>query len=311
MRRVSAAPADLQQARRFQNASVDVRAMERQCVLPAVSDTAALRAFKILRTRVLRRLDMHKWSSIAVSGMSVGEGKTLTAINLALALSQDVNTFVFLVDLDLQRPQIANYLGMSFEKGLSDYLLGKAELDDVVYKLHSERLGVIPNARAFQHSSEFLNSPRMSEFLQALEREMPRRIVIFDMPPLLASDDVLAFAPQFDSLLLVVSEGKSGRAMLRGAKEVLTRDESARRRAESLQGTERKCLLLTTAAVGSPEVVEDTAEVVVQEDETVPGDRPLANGGQRKPARRSASASSGWATSARCRWPAWRAMATR
>ena len=83
----------------------------------------------------------------------------MTAINLALALSQDVNTWVFLVDLDLQRPQIANYLGMSFEKGLSDYLLGKAELEDVVYNLQSERLGVIPNARAFQHSSEFLNSP--------------------------------------------------------------------------------------------------------------------------------------------------------
>jgi protein-tyrosine kinase len=221
VRRVSAQPSEVQQARRFRNASVDARAMERQCVLPAVSDTAALRAFKILRTRVLRRLDMHKWSSIAVSGMSVGEGKTLTAINLALALSQDVNTWVFLVDLDLQRPQVANYLGMSFEKGLSDYLLGKAELEDVVYNLQSERLGVIPNARAFQHSSEFLNSPRMSEFTAALEREVPRRIVIFDMPPLLASDDVLAFAPQFDSLLLVVSEGRSGRAMLRGAKEIL------------------------------------------------------------------------------------------
>ena len=148
-RRVTAAPAELQQARRFRQASVDARAMERQCILPAVSDVAALRAFKILRTRVLRRLDMHKWNSIAVSGMSVGEGKTMTAINLALALSQDVNTWVFLVDLDLQRPQIANYLGMSFEKGLSDYLLGKAELEDVVYNLQSERLGVIPNARAF------------------------------------------------------------------------------------------------------------------------------------------------------------------
>jgi Mrp family chromosome partitioning ATPase len=221
-RRVSAQPAELQQARRFRQASVDARAMERQCILPAVSDVAALRAFKILRTRVLRRLDMHKWNSIAVSGMSVGEGKTMTAINLALALSQDVNTWVFLVDLDLQRPQIANYLGMSFEKGLSDYLLGKAELDEVIYNMQSERLGVIPNARAFQHSSEFLNSPRMGEFLAALEREVPRRIVVFDMPPLLASDDVLAFAPQFDSLLLVVSEGKSGRAMLRGAKEVLS-----------------------------------------------------------------------------------------
>jgi protein-tyrosine kinase len=222
IRRMTPLPADLQQARRFARASVDSRAMERNCVLPAVSDTAALRAFKILRTRVLRRLEMNKWNSIAVSGMSVGEGKTLTALNLALALSQDVNTWVFLVDLDLQRPQVANYLGMSFEKGLSDYLLGKAELDQVVYNLQSERLGVIPNARAFQHSSEFLNSPRMSELLNALEKEVPRRIVIFDMPPLLVSDDVLAFQPQFDSLLLVVSEGKSGRAMLRGAKEVLS-----------------------------------------------------------------------------------------
>src|SRR5688572_33319991 len=176
-RRVTAAPAELQQARRFRQASVDARAMERQCILPAVSDVAALRAFKILRTRVLRRLDMHKWNSIAVSGMSVGEGKTMTAINLALALSQDVNTWVFLVDLDLQRPQIANYLGMSFEKGLSDYLLGKAEFVEVCYNLQSERLGVIPNPRAFQHSSEFLNSPRMGEFLAAIEREVPRRIV--------------------------------------------------------------------------------------------------------------------------------------
>ena len=221
-RRTSATPADLQQARRFQTANVDTRAMERQCVLPAVSDPAALRAYKILRTRVLRRLDMNKWTSIAVSGMAVGDGKTLTAINLALALSQDVNTFVFLVDLDLRRPQVANYLGMSFEKGLSDYLLGKAGFDEVVYKMQSDRLGVIPNARAFQHSSEFLNSPRMSELTQALEHEAPRRIIIYDMPPLLASDDVLAFAPQFDSLLLVVSEGRSGRAMLRGANEVLS-----------------------------------------------------------------------------------------
>jgi len=222
MRRVAAAPAEMQLARRFRQASVDTRAMERQCILPAISDVAALRAFKILRTRVLRRLDMNKWNSIAISGMSVGEGKTMTAINLAMALAQDVNTWVFLVDLDLRRPQIGKYLGMSFEKGLSDYLLGKATLEEVVYNLQSDRLGVIPNARAFQQSSEFLNSPRMGEFLAALEREVPRRIVIFDMPPLLASDDVLAFAPQFDSLLLVVSEGGSGRAMLRGAREVLS-----------------------------------------------------------------------------------------
>ena len=220
--RVMPAAAPDTPARHFRAAATDPGVIERNHVLLGVQDVAVARAYKILRTRVLHRLAANNWRSVGVTGTTVGEGKSLTAINLALALAQEVNTWVFLVDLDLQRPQIANYLGMSFEKGLSDYLLGKAELEDVVYNLQSERLGVIPNARAFQHSSEFLNSPRMGEFTAALEREMPRRIVIYDMPPLLASDDVLAFAPQFDSLLLVVSEGGSGRAMLRGAKEVLS-----------------------------------------------------------------------------------------
>jgi Mrp family chromosome partitioning ATPase len=62
----------------------------------------------------------------------------------------------------------------------------------------------------------------MLELLHALEREMPRRILVFDMPPLLASDDVLAFAPQIDALLLVVSEGVTGRNLLRGAQEILS-----------------------------------------------------------------------------------------
>ena len=61
----------------------------------------------------------------------------------------------------------------------------------------------------------------MLELLHTLEREVPRRILVFDMPPLLASDDVLAFAPQIDSMLLVVSEGVTGRTLLRGAQEVL------------------------------------------------------------------------------------------
>ena len=61
----------------------------------------------------------------------------------------------------------------------------------------------------------------MDELMQALEAETPRRIVIFDMPPVLAADDVLAFAPQVDGLLMVVAEGTTDRDALRGAKEVL------------------------------------------------------------------------------------------
>jgi Mrp family chromosome partitioning ATPase len=62
----------------------------------------------------------------------------------------------------------------------------------------------------------------MFDLMQALEREVPRRILIFDMPPVMASDDVLAFAPQIDTMLLVVSEGLTSRSLLRGAKEILS-----------------------------------------------------------------------------------------
>jgi protein-tyrosine kinase len=225
IRRVTpSTPVDATQARTFQSASLDMRALEENRVLPRITDQAALRAYKILRTRILRRLDANQWRSFAVTGVTPGEGKTLTAINLALALAQDVSTWVFLVDLDLQRPRIAEYLGMSGlagKKGLSDYLLGEATIDSITYSPNIERFSVVPNFQSLNQSSELLASPRMLELVRALENESPRRIVIFDMPPILAADDVLAFAPQLDSLLLVVGEGATGRDALRSAKEVL------------------------------------------------------------------------------------------
>jgi protein-tyrosine kinase len=224
LRRTPANP-DVAMARRFTPFGFDVDTLERNRVLPQVSDDAALRAYKILRTRVLRRLDANQWRSFAVTGVTAGEGKTLTAVNLAIALAQDVNTSVFLLDLDLQRPRVAEYLGLnaaSGGKGLSDYLLGDATMESITYTpMSMERLAVIPNFEAIAHSSELLGSAKMQSLLHALEGETPRRILVVDMPPVLASDDVLAFGPQVDSALLVVGEGFTSRDSLRRAKEVL------------------------------------------------------------------------------------------
>ena len=211
-------------AKKFKQVPLNAESMERYCVLPQIEDQSALRAYKILRTRVLQRMVSNHWYSLAVTGATTGEGKTLTAINLAIALAQDVNTWVFLVDLDLQRPQVANYLGMQFDKGLGDYLNGGGDLglQNICYNVAGvERLAVIPISRALQHSSELLVSPAMNALSQELSAEMPRRIVIFDMPPLLASDDVLAFAPQVDGLLLVLAEGISARASLEKCKQMI------------------------------------------------------------------------------------------
>ena len=219
------APADVSQAKRFKQIALDPTVLERNCVLPGVSDPAATRSYKILRTRVMRRLEAQGWRSFGVTGLSPGDGKTLTAINLAISLAQNVNTCVFLVDLDLRRIQVARSLGITpsgNEAGLSDFLMGDASVDDIIYSPGIERLAVIPNFQPIPDSSEMLGTARMAELLQALERETPRRIIIFDLPPLLASDDVIAFAPQIDGMLLVVSEGSTNRAALESAKETLS-----------------------------------------------------------------------------------------
>ena len=215
-------PVDPTKIRQYRRVSADAEAMERNCILPQVTDQAALRGYKILRTRIGQRLAANNWHSIAVTGTESGQGKTLTAINLAIALAQDPNTYVFLVDLDLQRPQIASYFGLQIDQGLGDYLVGEAEINDIIYNPSIERLAVLPNTRALEHSSDFLASPRMMELEASLSAESPRRIIIYDMPPLLLSDDVLTFAPRVDGMLLVITEGHTARTSLERSKELLS-----------------------------------------------------------------------------------------
>lgn len=216
------APAPEAPVQEFRPAAVDPEALERNRVLLRVQDVSVSRAYKILRTRVLHRMAANNWFTLGVTGTSAGEGKTITAINLAIALAQDPNAWVFLVDLDLQRPQLGAYLGMSYEHGLTDYLTGQAGLEQVVYDIGIKRLAVVPNASPVETSSEYLRSARMADFLNALEGLSPRRYIILDMPPLMVSDDVLAFAPRVDSFLLVASQGVTARRTLANAKEVLS-----------------------------------------------------------------------------------------
>lgn len=220
-RHVVAPPPDMP-VQEYHPATLDPEALERNRVLLRVQDVAVSRAYKILRTRVLHRMTANSWYTLGVTGTAAGEGKTITAINLAIALAQDPNAWVFLVDLDLQRPQLGAYLGMSYEHGLTDFLTGQAALENVVYDIGIKRLAVVPNSSPIETSSEHLLSARMADFINALESQSPRRYIIFDMPPIMVSDDVLAFAPRVDSFLLVASQGITARRTLANAKEVLS-----------------------------------------------------------------------------------------
>jgi protein-tyrosine kinase len=217
----AAAAALAAQARKLPVARVDAATMERNAVLPQVTDTAAHRAYRILRTRVQQRMEQQGWHSLAVTACGSGEGKSLTAINLAIALARDPAIWVYLVDLDLQRPAVASHLGLQFEKGLSDYIGGQARFEEIIYSPGIDRLGVIPNRQVMEDSSDVLAGPRMRELCQLLAAEKPRPIVIFDLPPILLSDDVIKFSPNFDCALFVVSEGLTSRAGLQRASDSL------------------------------------------------------------------------------------------
>jgi capsular exopolysaccharide synthesis family protein len=197
--------------------------MERKCVVVAVSDDrAAVQAYKILRTRVRRRMAQKHWRTVAVTSVTPGDGKTLTAVNLALALAQDDDSWVYLVDLDLLRPAVGLTLGLSFQRGLSDYLAGRCEVNDVICATEYERLAVVANATAVADSTEQLVSRRTLELLGALRADAPSRTIIIDLPPMLGSADVLAFAPHVDCILAVVSEGETSRESLASAREILS-----------------------------------------------------------------------------------------
>lgn len=164
--------------------------------------------FRMLRAQVLKRLSTSGGSSIAVCSSKVAEGKTLTAANLAISMAMDPNHTVLLVDLDLRRPRIQEYFALQdVTAGLCDYLEGSAELAAALVNPGIEGLVLLPVRRPVLNSSELLSSPRMLHLLSELKGRYPDRIVIFDLPPLLASDDSLVVLPHIDASLLVIREG--------------------------------------------------------------------------------------------------------
>jgi Mrp family chromosome partitioning ATPase len=181
---------------------------------PACSDAAAS-AFRLLRTQVLQRMNANAWRSVAVFSPSARDGKTTTAINLAVSLASDRQHTVLLVDFDLRNSSLAARLGLVPEQGSDDALSGRSPLADCLYHPEGfERLVVLPARGSLPNSSEILAGPASRRLVAELRGRYPDRIIVYDLPPVLAADDALAFAPLVDCGLVVAAEAKTRRADL-------------------------------------------------------------------------------------------------
>lgn len=166
-------------------------------------------AYKILRTQVLQKMRENSWNALAVTSPGEDEGKTLTAINLALSLAMEVDQTVLLVDADLRHPTVHQHFGLRVGPGLSDYLTSDTPLEEILVHPGIGRFVLLPGGKPLQNSAEMLRSPKMIELVQELKNRYPSRIVLFDLPPVLSAADALAFSPYVDAALLVVEEAKT------------------------------------------------------------------------------------------------------
>ncbi len=169
------------------------------------------RPYDMLRTQVLQSMGAAGWKVLGITSPTPGCGKTLTAINLAFSIARQLDQSVVLVDFDLQKPQIANSLGLvPLAGGVLDLLQERSSLASVAVPVRAgrQRIVVLPTA-ATKESSELMSSRAMRNLLQDLKRTYQSHIIIVDLPPLLSSDDVIAILPQIESILLVAAVGQT------------------------------------------------------------------------------------------------------
>jgi len=163
--------------------------------------------FRMLRTQVLKKMRENDWQSIAITSPTAKEGKSLIASNLAVAIAMELNQTVLLVDMDLRNPSLSNNFNLKVEQGLKDYLEQDIGLADILINPGIKRLVILPGVGRAEDSAELLSSPKMANLVTNIKEHYDSRLIIFDVPPLLATDDVVLASNYFDCILMVLEDG--------------------------------------------------------------------------------------------------------
>lgn len=208
-----ALPALHQTWSRLRQFPLDARGLEEKLVITASRSDPAHGAFDVLRTRLVQALAEKGWTRVAITSPTAGCGKSFTAVNLAITLSRYDSCRTVLLDFDMRRPSLARYLGVEQPGSIGDYLRGFIPLEDYLVRpgpnrLHiGERLALGLNERPEPYAAELFQQPETSAVLTHLSRALEPEVVLMDLPPALAQDDVIAARPHFDCVLLVVGGG--------------------------------------------------------------------------------------------------------
>ena len=162
----------------------------------------------MMRTRILQQMRINGWRRLAVTSPGTGCGKTTTCLNLAFSLSRLNDQRTIVAEMDMRRPGLVPALGLKSPGNFAQVIEGTAAAADHLLR-YGENVAFGANAAPARNPSELLQNAQVAPALTRLEAEYDPTVVIFDMPPMLIADDMLAFAPHVDCVLLLAAAEQS------------------------------------------------------------------------------------------------------
>ena len=175
--------------------------------------TIVVEEFNKLRSTVIALTKGEKFlNTILVTSTASEEGKSMTALNLAISLAKEQDHTVLLVDTDLRRPSVHRYLDITPEVGLVNCLRDNLPIEKALIKTGLGKLVILPAGEALRDPLDLLASNRMKDIVRELKQRYPERYVIFDTPPAHPFADAGVLAGFLDATLFVVREGKASKA---------------------------------------------------------------------------------------------------
>jgi exopolysaccharide/PEP-CTERM locus tyrosine autokinase len=189
------------------------------------TQTRTSEEFRLIKRSILRtykEANAPNSNIIMVTSALSGEGKTFTAINLAMSIAFERDFRVLLVDADVRKADILSHLGIKPGRGLVDVLVdGTLDLSDVMIRTDFEGLTILASGMAHSLSTELLASKGMADLVDEISRRYADRIVVFDTPPVLLASEAAALAPHVGQTVFVVKAESTGRDIIKEALEVL------------------------------------------------------------------------------------------
>jgi capsular exopolysaccharide synthesis family protein len=180
--------------------------------------SSVVEAYRMLRTSVLLSTAGNPPRTILITSSQPGEGKTTTAVNTAISLAQ-LGASVLLIDADLRRPAVHKTFKLQHTRGLSTYLSGNKNIDDLIIKLPVPNLSILTSGPIPPNPAELISSDRMKDMLRELAGKFDH--IIVDSPPLISVTDPVILSTMVDGSILVVQAGRSTRDMVRRSRQEL------------------------------------------------------------------------------------------